>query len=234
MTSDVFRLVLASASPRRRELMALLDVPFKIIVPAVDEHVSPDDIPAEVPQRFSRRKAEAVAAQVSEGFVVAADTIVVHRGMILGKPLDADHAVEMLRRLRGERHRVLSGVTVMDASTSKQITELCETLVWMRAMDDAEIEAYVASGDPLDKAARLCHSERGFCAGRASGGLSGQCDGPADVSRGAGVTPPGNGVAAQRADALRHPLWLFVRAVRGRQSCDPGGGVMPARDRAEL
>jgi len=153
MTNIQYPLLLASGSPRRRELMALLGTPFEVRVPDVDEHVAPGEIPAEAPQRLSRLKAEAVAREVGEGFIVAADTIVVHKGDILGKPRDADHAREMLCRLRGERHRVLSGVTVMDAAAGKTITELCETQVWMRPMDDAEIAAYVASGDPLDKAA---------------------------------------------------------------------------------
>jgi MAF protein len=145
--------ILASGSPRRQELMGLLEIPFEVWLPDVDERTQPGDVPAEVPQRFSRLKAEWVAREVGAGVVVAADTVVVHRGDILGKPRDADHARSMLRRLQGKHHLVLSGVTVMDASTSKQITELCESKVWLRSMDLSEIAAYVASGDPLDKAA---------------------------------------------------------------------------------
>jgi MAF protein len=133
--------------------MALLQVPFEVLVPAVDERACPGEIPSEVPQRLSRLKAEWAAQRVGEGIVVAADTMVVHQGVILGKPRDADHARVMLRRLRGGRHLVLSGVTVMDASTGRLVSELCETQVWMRSLDEAEIEAYVASGDPMDKAA---------------------------------------------------------------------------------
>ncbi len=147
------RLILASRSPRRRELMALLGLPFEVWPVDVPEEQLPGEPPAAVPERLSREKARAAAEQVGEGIVVAADTVVVHRGAILGKPRDPDEARAMLRRLRGERHRVLTGVTVMDAALGKQITELCETLVWLRAMSDEEIAAYVASGDPLDKAA---------------------------------------------------------------------------------
>lgn len=156
------RLILASGSPRRRELMRLLKVPFDAMVPEVDEQSVPGEFPAEVPQRVSRLKAEWVARQVGRGIVLAADTVVVHKGDILGKPRDADHARAMLRRLRDERHWVLSGVTVMVASTGKQITELCETEVWLRPMDDAEIEVYVTSGEPLDKAAAYAIQNRGF------------------------------------------------------------------------
>jgi septum formation protein len=152
MGSEV-RLILASGSPRRRELMGQLGVPFEVWVPLVEEQPGPGEVPAEVPQRFSQLKAEWVARQVGQGIVVAADTVVVHKGTILGKPRDAEHACAMLHRLRGERHLVLTGVTVMDAATGKQITELCESTVWLRAMEDAEIATYVASGDPLDKAA---------------------------------------------------------------------------------
>ncbi len=151
--SPIPPLVLASQSPRRRELMALLGVPFQVRVPQVEERVLPGEPPAEVPKRFSRLKAAAIASEMERGIVVAADTVVVHRGDILGKPRDAQHAREMLRRLRGERHWVLSGVTVLETDRGKQLTTLCESQVWLREMDDAEIEAYVASGDPLDKAA---------------------------------------------------------------------------------
>jgi MAF protein len=133
--------------------MALLGIPFEVWVPQVDERPRPAEIPAELPQRISRLKAQWVARQVKDAIVVAADTVVVHKGVILGKPRDAVHACEMLRRLRGERHLVLSGVAVLDTASGKAVYELCETIVWLRDVDDDEIEAYVSSGDPLDKAA---------------------------------------------------------------------------------
>jgi septum formation protein len=147
------RLILASASPRRRELMSLLQVPFEAHAPAVDERLLPGEPPADAVRRLSRLKAALVARDVLDGIVVAADTVVVHEGQVLGKPGDADEARAMLRRLRGDRHRVLSGLTVVDAATGRQISDLCASKVWLRPMDDAEIETYVASGDPLDKAA---------------------------------------------------------------------------------
>lgn len=146
-------LVLASGSPRRKELIGLLGVPFEVLVPAVEERVGAGEVPAAVPQRLSRLKAQWAAQQMADGVVVAADTVVVHQGDILGKPRDVNDARAMLRRLCDERHLVLSGVTVMDIATGKQITELCETKVWLRPMTDAEIDAYIASGDPIDKAA---------------------------------------------------------------------------------
>jgi septum formation protein len=156
------RIILASGSPRRHELMSLLAVPFEVLVPCVQERVQPGAIPAQVPQDLSRFKAHWAAEQVGEGMVVAADTVVVHKGDILGKPRDANDAGVMLRRLQGERHLVLSGVTVMDAGTGKQVTELCETRVWLRRMDDREIDAYIGTGDPMDKAAAYAIQNEAF------------------------------------------------------------------------
>jgi septum formation protein len=140
----------------------MLGVPFDVCLPEVDETVSPSEIPAEVPQRFSREKAEQVAGLHPQAITIGADTIVVHKGEILGKPSDAADAVRMLRRLTGERHLVLSGVTVIDAESGKSLTDLVETRVWMRHMTVDEIEQYVASGDPLDKAAAYAIQNAAF------------------------------------------------------------------------
>ncbi|MDQ7030907.1 MAG: Maf family protein [Ardenticatenia bacterium] len=148
-----YGLVLASQSPRRRHLMALLGLPFDVCPANVPEERRPGEPPAAFPQRLSQEKARAVATHLDSAIVVAADTVVVHRGEILGKPRGPEEAGAMLRRLRGERHRVLTGVTVVNAASGKMITELCDTFVWLRPMSDEEIDAYVASGDPLDKAA---------------------------------------------------------------------------------
>lgn len=145
-------IILASASPRRRELLALLGVPFDVRAADVDETPLPGEPPAEYPKRLSLLKARTVAETLAEGIVIGADTAVIHRGDILGKPADAAEARAMLQRLRGERHRVISGITVIEVATGKTITEACESTVFMRAMSDEEIEAYIASGDPMDKA----------------------------------------------------------------------------------
>lgn len=142
--------------------MQLLEVPFVVRVPQVDERAEPGEIPAVVPARISKLKAERVAQNVQGGTVVAADTVVIHRGEILGKPRDADDACAMLRRLRGDRHLVLTGLTVRDATGEKSITDVCESRVWLREMTDAEIGAYVSSGDPLDKAAAYAIQNRAF------------------------------------------------------------------------
>lgn len=160
--SPPFPLILASTSPRRRELLALFEMPFSVRSADVDEGRRPGETPAGLVQRLSRDKAAAVAGTVSAGLIVAADTVVVWRGRILGKPAGDNEARLILRRLRAEPHRVYSGLTVQDAASGRRVTRLNETRVWMRPYSDAEIDAYVASGDPLDKAGAYGIQHRGF------------------------------------------------------------------------
>ena len=146
------RLVLASASPRRRKLFSLLEVPFVAAAAYVDEESEGGESPQEMVCRLSLAKAKTVALSYSEGLIVAADTIVVLNGDVLGKPADEAEAVAMLRRLRGRKHIVFSGVTVDNPALGRAITELVKSAVWMRAYTDEEVARYAASGDPLDKA----------------------------------------------------------------------------------
>jgi len=149
------KLILGSASPRRKELVAMLGLPFTIEKPEIEEVQQEGEAPAEFAKRLSREKAAAIATnhEPAEGFVISADTIVVHYGEVLGKPQDEDDARQMLKRLRGESHRVLTAVTIQNSATGKVITDICDSKVTLRQMSDDEIEAYVATGDPLDKAA---------------------------------------------------------------------------------
>ena len=145
-------LILASASPRRKDLLALLDLPFAIR-PADVEVVNPGGEGAEaMAVRLSQAKAGAVLARVQRGLIVAADTLVYLDGEVLGKPAGPAEAVDMLRRLRGRPHLVFSGVTLLDVQSGRARTESAETTVWIRHYSDEEIAAYVAGGDPLDKA----------------------------------------------------------------------------------
>ena len=155
-------LVLASASPRRRELLAALALPFSVAAAEVDERQIPGKLPVELVQRLSRAKAAAVACRYPDAIIVAADTVVVLDGVVLGKPADAEDAVGMLRALRGRPHFVYSAVTALDAATGQEATEVSESCVWMRGYNDDEIAAYVASGDPLDKAGAYAIQHRGF------------------------------------------------------------------------
>jgi septum formation protein len=145
------RLVLASASPRRRELVASLGVPFEVVVSDIEETLDPVPLPEAV-ARLALRKARAVAASRPAAIVLAADTIVVIDGQALGKPADADEARAMLRTLRGRTHEVMTGVAVVDAATGRDAVDTDISRVTMAAFSDAAIDCYVASGEPLDKA----------------------------------------------------------------------------------
>lgn len=154
--------ILASASPRRREIFELLGLPFIVRSADVGETPRPGESPDVLVARLSATKAAAVARDADGGMVVAADTVVVLDDEILGKPRDALHAVEMLRRLRDQAHTVHSGVTVVDVTSGRAAIHLSATTVWMRDYSDTEIEAYVASGDPLDKAGAYAIQHAGF------------------------------------------------------------------------
>jgi septum formation protein len=145
-------LVLASGSPRRRELLAALRTPFTVIVSNEPEPLLEGIPPRDQTVQLALRKARAVAATQSTGWVLGADTIVVLDGEILGKPADPADAVAMLQRLRARDHEVYTGLALVNAATGEERTASVPATVTMRDYDDAEIAAYVATGEPLDKA----------------------------------------------------------------------------------
>ena len=142
--------VLASASPRRRELLSLAGIPFEIHVPHVEEHMDPAWSAAEAARALARQKAEDVSAKSPAACVIAADTIVEIDGILLGKPLDADDAARMLRLLSGREHRVVTGVCLRFGQSERVFSQ--ETLVRFYPLGEAEIDAYVRTGEPMDKA----------------------------------------------------------------------------------
>lgn len=143
------RVILASASPRRRELLRRLLPDFEVIASAVDETLHPGPLTDAV-ERLAEAKARAVAAACGDAVVLGADTIVVIDGDALGKPADGKEALAMLRRLRGRVHEVLTGVAVVAGGRAVAATEV--TRVLMARYPDDLVERYVASGAPLDKA----------------------------------------------------------------------------------
>jgi len=145
-------IVLASASPRRRALLEMLDVKNLLIVPARGEEQPPPGLDAEgTVLCLSRAKAAEVAAlRGAEDLIIAADTVVELDGKILGKPRDEREAADMLRALSGREHRVFTGVTVMVRGQTLSRAE--RTAVRFRQLEDGEIGRYVASGEPMDKA----------------------------------------------------------------------------------
>lgn len=142
-------LILASQSPRRKELLGLLGIPFTIQVSQADETMEPGKSPAQQVAEVSRRKALATVVS-AEDVVIAADTIVVCDDVILGKPKDRQDACRMLKMLSGRSHQVMTGMTVRYGSQLYSCTEITD--VTFRELSDREIERYVDSGEPMDKA----------------------------------------------------------------------------------
>ena len=142
-------LILASQSPRRRELLGLFRRPFTVRVADIDETMDPSRPPAEEVARISRRKAEAVPRERDE-VVIAADTIVVCGGEVLGKPRDEADAFRMLRLLSGREHQVMTGLTVLRGDRAVTCTEVTD--IHFRPLSDGEILAYIRTGEPMDKA----------------------------------------------------------------------------------
>ena len=144
-------IILASKSPRRKELLSLLGVDFEVITEDVDETINTRLPVIKEIKRLSYLKAKAVSGKVSDSdIVIAADTVVVLGNQVFGKPKDAKQAKEMLKTLSGKTHRVITGITVIKGD--KANTKAAVTKVTFRDLCDKEIEAYIATGDPFDKA----------------------------------------------------------------------------------
>ena len=142
-------LILASQSPRRRELMGLFHIPFAVRVADIDEAMDPEKAPFDEVARVSRLKAMAVSRE-AEDIVIAADTIVVCRDQVLGKPHSPEEATQMLALLSGRDHQVMTGLTVLRGDTIVTHTEVTD--LHFRELTEGEIAAYVQSGEPMDKA----------------------------------------------------------------------------------
>lgn len=149
MIQPVLPLILASGSPRRRELLDLMGLTYTVETPDVDESFS--GRPSETVMEISRRKAAAVAARHSDSVIIAADTLVFADGA-LGKPHTPERAKEMLRSLAGNWHHVYTGITVINTRSGRVLRNVDKTRVHLVPMTEQEIDAYVATGEPLDKA----------------------------------------------------------------------------------
>jgi len=145
-------IVLASASPRRSELMELAGISCAIFPADICEDVLPDEQPAEHVMRLSREKARAVADRTDGRFFIGADTVVVLEGRIMGKPVDEEQAFEMLAALSGHTHRVITGIAVFDRETDLCLTRAVSTEVLFKPLSEGEIRDYIATGCPMDKA----------------------------------------------------------------------------------
>ncbi|AOK89499.1 Maf family protein [Paenibacillus sp. SEL1] len=150
------RIILASTSPRRKELLAFLRLPFEVVPSHADESTPESWTPQQIVETLAARKAEAVvntATQSKEaGLVIGSDTIVVLDGSVLGKPADHADAVRMLTALQGRTHRVYTGVACIHTGTGEMLVRHRQTEVTMKPLSQEQIVAYVNTGEPSDKA----------------------------------------------------------------------------------
>jgi septum formation protein len=145
-------LILASSSPRRRYLLKLIRIPHVVVHPDVREEHHPGENPVQHVLRLSSLKAHSVASGFEDGFILGADTVVVLEGRMLGKPRDRKQARAMLKDLTGRLHHVYTGLSLLDAATSSEVQGYERTQVKIRRMADWEIDSYIATGEPMDKA----------------------------------------------------------------------------------
>ena len=150
--SNMKNIILASASPRRKELLKKIGLRFTVDPSGCAEDTAAGLEPHALVRQISLDKANAVAAKHPDSIIIAADTIGVIGAKILGKPHTAQEAAKMLRAIGGKSHLVITGFTILDTATKKQITKTVDTTVYIKALSDAEIEAYVRTGEALDKA----------------------------------------------------------------------------------
>ncbi|WP_062104554.1 Maf family protein [Bacillus niameyensis] len=143
-------LVLASTSPRRKELLQKLNIPFITFAPNVNESISLDRSPQDIVMTLSLRKANAALNTYPDSIIIGSDTIVVSGGKVLGKPDNEEDAKQMLKQLSGQVHSVYTGVTIIDSTECISFFEKTDVEFW--TLEDVEIEQYVESGEPLDKA----------------------------------------------------------------------------------
>jgi septum formation protein len=162
MSGQKTKFILASASPRRVEIMKTLGLDFEAAAPDIVEEQLDGEAPADFVVRSARAKVDAVASRVESGIVIGADTVVVIDGRPLGKPASPDDAREMLRLLSGRWHAVMTGLAVRDVEGAREVAEHDKTLVRFRDLTDDEIDAYVATEEPLDKAGAYAIQGRGM------------------------------------------------------------------------
>jgi septum formation protein len=154
-------IILASASPRRRELLRQIGIDFTVDPADVDERVLPGESPEAYAVRVALDKARIAAQRAGTGVVIAADTIVVLDNAILGKPSDDEDAERMLTMLSGRTHQVITGMAIMDPAAGKTLTRSSTTNVLFRELSPDEIRWYVRTGEPLDKAGAYGIQEKG-------------------------------------------------------------------------
>lgn len=152
--------MLASASPRRQELIALTGWDVRIAAAEVDERRQQDEGPRDMTRRLALAKAKAAGGEA--GLILGADTVVVVGEQLLGKPLDLGDARQMLEALRGRSHRVVTSIALLDLDSGMQVVDTCESRVPMRRFNEADLDRYLAGGNPLDKAGSYAIQDKEF------------------------------------------------------------------------
>ena len=146
------KIILASASPRRKELLEKIGLMFEVEPSNFEEEMHPGLAPHELAQNISLQKAKAVARKHKNSVVIAADTFIVFGDQIMGKPHTINEARKMLETINGKSHRVITGFSIVDTGENKTLSRSVETIIHLRKLTLAEIDAYVKSREPLDKA----------------------------------------------------------------------------------
>jgi septum formation protein len=149
---DGKKLILASASPRRENLLKMIGFDFEMVDSQIDEQSEVYTIPEVHVLELAQKKAFKVAEKINSGLIIGADTIVVLNNIILGKPKDAKQAKEILKQLSDRTHTVYTGFTIVDKPSGEMLSEFAQTLVSFRKLENEEISQYVKSGSPFDKA----------------------------------------------------------------------------------
>lgn len=149
------KIILASKSPRRRELFELLGLPFSIEESSYEEDMTLEFSPVDLAIHLSEGKAREVAGNHRDAIVIGADSIVVLNGRVIGKPKDASEAKEILKEYSGKDFLVITGVTILDSKSGDTFQEAIETKVYCKEISDEEIDGYVATGEPLDRAGAI-------------------------------------------------------------------------------
>ncbi|MDW7733441.1 MAG: Maf family nucleotide pyrophosphatase [Methanolobus sp.] len=156
------KIILASASPRRKQLLEqLIGDDFQVFTSSYAEETAKNLTPEELVMHHSLEKARDVARHFKEGIIISADTVVVCKGEIMGKPENTTMANEMLLKISGQRIQAITGVTVMDAAAKTEITQYESTDVWIKDLSEDEIESYVSSGEPFGKAGAFAIQGKG-------------------------------------------------------------------------
>jgi septum formation protein len=150
--SNIKTIILASASPRRKEILEKTGLKFGVDESRFEEKMDTGLKPCDLARFLSRKKAREVARRHSNALVISADTIVVLRGRIFGKPCNEEQAKEMLRVFSGKTHSVITGFTIIDTASKKELSRSITSKVFFKRLSADEIEAYIKSGEPLDKA----------------------------------------------------------------------------------